>query len=98
MRYTEATPIPRSAALASRVWPATAIRSTSVDLARAVVAQPLYLPLLRPWRFPRVVARASGRDGAQHGQHPAFRSGCGCPRIALLRAPGRCCTTIVDRL
>jgi hypothetical protein len=30
MRYTEATPIPKSAAIASRVWPAAAIRSTSL--------------------------------------------------------------------
>ena len=44
MRHTDATPIPRSAAMVPRVRPAFASRSTSAALARAVGARPLYLP------------------------------------------------------
>jgi hypothetical protein len=44
MRYTDATPIPRSDAIASRVRPAFASRSSSAALARVVGARPLYLP------------------------------------------------------
>ena len=72
MRYTDATPIPRSPAIASRVLPASASRSTSLALARAVGARPLYLPSAAALAIPSR-CRSSIRSRSKAAMAPTGR-------------------------